>query len=166
MDGGTYYIISPRNSHSPKDSTNSNEYNTITVESVNSQELIFTTPNVYTSYNKCLDIIYKYTNSDYTWADIRETLRDNVRHTRVREWAIKIVDLAEQQLRSGKASSQVITHYLKLGSTKEKMEREMMKEQTKLLKAKTENLQTLKNMENLYSQVLDVMKNYRRTSDE
>lgn len=76
------------------------------------------------------------------------------------------VDLAEQQLRSGKASSQVITHYLKLGSTKEKMEREMMKEQTKLLKAKTENLQTLKNMENLYSQVLDVMKNYRRTSDE
>lgn len=101
MDSGTYYITSPRNSHSPKDSTNSNEYNTITVESINKQELIFTTPNVYTSYNKCLDIIYKYINSDYTWADVRETLRDNVRHTRVREWAIKVIDLAEQQWGSG-----------------------------------------------------------------
>lgn len=76
------------------------------------------------------------------------------------------VDLAEQQLRDGTASSQVITHYLKLGSTKERLEKEMMEEQKKLLKAKTENLQSVKNMENLYAQVIESMKKYRRTSDE
>lgn len=96
MDNGTFYIISPRNSHSPINSTYTHPYNTITVESINSQELVFTTPNVYTSYNKSLEIIYKYVNSEYTWADVRATIRDNVRHTRVREWAIKIIDLAEK----------------------------------------------------------------------
>lgn len=49
------------------------------------------------------------------------------------------VDLAEQQLRDGTASSQVITHFLKLGSTKEKLEKEKLEEENKLLKAKTEN---------------------------
>jgi len=33
------------------------------------------------------------------------------------------VDLAEQQLLDGTATSQVITHFLKLGSTKEKIEK-------------------------------------------
>lgn len=49
----------------------------------------------------------------------------------------RAVDLAEQQLIDGTASSQVITHFLKLGSTKEKLEKEMMAEQKKLLEAKT-----------------------------
>ena len=97
IDSGSYYIITPRNSHSPMDSNNSNAYNIITVESRNTQEIKFTTPNVYTSYNKAIEIIDKYVNSEYTWADVRETLRDNVRHTRIREWAIKIIDLAESQ---------------------------------------------------------------------
>ena len=52
------------------------------------------------------------------------------------------VDLAEKQLMEGTASSQVITHYLKLGSTKERLEKEMMQEQKKLLKAKTESLES------------------------
>ena len=45
-------------------------------------------------------------------------------------------NLAEQQLRDGTASSQVITHYLKLGSSKEKLEQEILKENKKLLTAK------------------------------
>ena len=44
-------------------------------------------------------------------------------------------DLAEKQLREGTASSQVITHYLKLGSTKEKLEREKLAEENNLLRA-------------------------------
>ena len=47
------------------------------------------------------------------------------------------IDLAEKQLREGTASSQVITHYLKLGSSKEKLEKEILAEQKKLVVAKT-----------------------------
>ena len=47
------------------------------------------------------------------------------------------VDLAEQQLRDGTASAQVISHYLKLGSTKERLEKEILSNQNELLKAKT-----------------------------
>lgn len=70
------------------------------------------------------------------------------------------VDLAEQQLRDGTASSQVITHYLKLGSTREKLERERLIEENKLLKAKTENLQSMKKVEELYAEALRAMRNY------
>lgn len=70
------------------------------------------------------------------------------------------VDLAEQQLIDGNASSQVITHYLKLGSTKEKIEQDILKEQKKLIEAKTENLQSGKRIEELYTKAIDAMKNY------
>ena len=48
------------------------------------------------------------------------------------------VDLAEKQLREGTASSQVITHYLKLGSTKERIEKEILEKQKELIEAKTQ----------------------------
>ena len=51
------------------------------------------------------------------------------------------VDLAERQLQDGTASSQVITHYLKLGSTKERIEKEILEKQKELISAKTEALQ-------------------------
>ena len=69
-------------------------------------------------------------------------------------------DLAEQQLRDGTASSQVITHYLKLGSTKERLEKEKLEEENKLLRAKTENLQSQKRVEELYSEAIKAMRNY------
>lgn len=70
------------------------------------------------------------------------------------------VDLAEKQLMEGTASSQVITHYLKLGSTKEKIEQEILKEQKKLIEAKTQALQTAKRIEELYTNALDAMRSY------
>ena len=70
------------------------------------------------------------------------------------------INLAEKQLREGTASSQVITHYLKLGSTKERMEKEMMAEQIKLLTAKTEALQSAKHIEELYKEAIDSFKIY------
>lgn len=70
------------------------------------------------------------------------------------------VDLAEKQLMEGTASSQVITHYLKLGSTKEKIEREILEKQKELITAKTENLQSAKRVEELYMNALNAMKNY------
>ena len=70
------------------------------------------------------------------------------------------VDLAEQQLRDGTASSQVITHYLKLGSSKERLEKEKLEEENKLLKAKTESIKSQKRVEELYSEALKAMRNY------
>ena len=70
------------------------------------------------------------------------------------------VDLAEKQLLEGTASSQVITHYLKLGSTKERIEREILEKQKELIEAKTQNLQSAKRIEELYSNALNAMRNY------
>ena len=71
------------------------------------------------------------------------------------------VDLAEQQLRDGTASSQVITHYLKMGSMKEKLERERLEKENKLIDAKVETLKSVQHIEELYKNALDAMKNYR-----
>lgn len=70
------------------------------------------------------------------------------------------VDLAEKQLLEGTASSQVITHYLKLGTQKEKLEREILMEKRELMKAQTENLQASKKMEELYANAIKAMQHY------
>lgn len=70
------------------------------------------------------------------------------------------VDLAEKQLLEGTASSQVITHYLKLGSTKEKLEKDILEEQRKLIVAKTDALESAKKIEELYTKALDAMREY------
>ena len=70
------------------------------------------------------------------------------------------VDLAERQLQEGTASSQVITHYLKLGSMRERLEREKLEEENKLLKAKTAQIQSMKRVEELYEEAIKAMRNY------
>lgn len=70
------------------------------------------------------------------------------------------VDLAEKQLAEGTASSQVITHYLKLGSTKERIEKEILEKQKELLEAKTQALQSAQRVEELYENALNAMRNY------
>ena len=77
------------------------------------------------------------------------------------------VSLAEKQLLEGTASSQVITHYLKLGSTKERLEKEKLIQENELLKAKTEALQSAKRIEELYEKAMNAMKSYRgETNDD
>lgn len=70
------------------------------------------------------------------------------------------VDLAEQQLRDGTASAQVITHYLKLGSSKDRIEKEILAKQKELITAKTEALQSQKRVEELYANALTAMREY------
>lgn len=70
------------------------------------------------------------------------------------------VDEAERQLREGTASSQVITHFLKLGSTKERLEKEKLEQENQWLRAKTENLQAAKRIEELYANALKAMRVY------
>lgn len=76
------------------------------------------------------------------------------------------IDAAEQQLRNGTASSQVITHYLKLGSTKARLEREILQSQNELIHAKTEALKSAKNMESLYHEAIAAMREYSATFTE
>ena len=75
------------------------------------------------------------------------------------------VDLAEKQLLEGTASSQVITHFLKLGSTKERLEKEKLEEENKLLRARTEALQSAKRVEELYSDAIAAMRKYSGNGD-
>ena len=75
------------------------------------------------------------------------------------------VDLAEKQLLEGTASSQVITHYLKLGSTKERLEKEILEKQKDLLEAKTESLKSAKRVEELYTNAMNAFRSYSGQSD-
>lgn len=75
------------------------------------------------------------------------------------------VDLAEQQLIDGTASSQVITHFLKLGSSRADLERAKLEHETKLLEAKTQAIESQKNVEELYSQAIAALKSYGPSSD-
>lgn len=70
------------------------------------------------------------------------------------------VDLAEQQLRDGTATSQVITHYLKLGSTRERLEQERLDRENQLLDAKVDAMASAKRIEELYETALDAMRSY------
>lgn len=76
------------------------------------------------------------------------------------------VDLAEKQLRDGSASSQVITHYLKLGSTKEKLEKEILQEQKKLITAKTENIYVAQETKELLQEAMACLREYRGETDD
>ena len=76
------------------------------------------------------------------------------------------VDLAERQLIEGTASSQVITHYLKLGTTLARLEKEKLERENELLKAKTKALESAERVEELYSNALNAMRNYSGNDDD
>lgn len=75
------------------------------------------------------------------------------------------VDLAERQLREGTASSQVIAHYLKLGSSRERLEKERLISENRMLRAKTEALDSQRRTEELYANAISAMCEYRDISD-
>lgn len=70
------------------------------------------------------------------------------------------VDLAAKQLADGTASAQVITHYLKLGSSREQLEQEKMKQEVELAKAKIESMASAKRVEEMYAEALGAMRAY------
>ncbi len=97
----------------------------------------------------------------YTKSDPKPAIRPAITpEARENQLIALAVDLAEQQLRDGTASSQVITHYLKLGSTKERLEKEKLEEENKLLRAKTEALQSAQRSEALYAEAIAAFRTY------
>lgn len=70
------------------------------------------------------------------------------------------VDLAEQQLIEGTASSQVITHFLKLGTTKAELEKEKLRRENEVLSAKAKAYQSGEEMKELYENAIKAMRDY------
>lgn len=69
-------------------------------------------------------------------------------------------DEAERQIQAGKATSQLLTHFLKLGSTRENLEKERLRQENKLLQAKVDELGSAKRTEELYAEALKAMRTY------
>lgn len=70
------------------------------------------------------------------------------------------VDLAERQLREGTASAQVLSHYLKLASSRERLEQERLAQEIELTKIKRDAIASQKRVEELYTKALDAMRTY------
>lgn len=75
------------------------------------------------------------------------------------------VDLVEQRLLDGTASSQETTHFLKLGSMRNRLEMEKLEEENRLLKAKTESIQSQKKSEELFLEAINAFRSYSGKED-
>lgn len=104
----------------------------------------------------------KSSNSSESSRKMRPAMTPEARENQLVSLA---VDLAEKQLIEGTASSQVITHYLKLGSTKERIEKEILEKQKELIEAKTDSLKSGKRIEELYANALNALRSYSGQSD-
>ena len=82
------YINFPANEFG---STNGKVYNTLTIESKNKSEFKFTTPSVFDAYNKALYIL-KNTSNEVSLEELRDKIRDNIKHYCVREFVIKFIN--------------------------------------------------------------------------
>lgn len=94
-------------------------------------------------------------NGEYT--PIRPGLTPESRESQLISLA---VDLAEKQLIEGTASSQVISHFLKLGSTKYQIEKRKLEKETELLEAKASAIKSAENSEKIYQEAIEAMKSY------
>lgn len=79
---------------------------------------------------------------------------------RENELVSQAMDLAEKQIRNGTASSQVVTHFLKLGSTRERLEQQRLEHENELTRVKIEALESQKRVEELYLEALSAMRSY------
>lgn len=70
------------------------------------------------------------------------------------------VDVVEKQLKEGTVSSQVLTHFLKLASTREQLEQSRLRQENELLRAKVDQLASAKKVEELYAAALEAMRSY------
>lgn len=91
-----------------------------------------------------------------------EHRRSRARTLEAREQEItnQAYDLAEKQIREGTASSQVVTHFLKMGSTRELVEQERIRGQIEVDRVKAEQLEGQKRIEELYANAIEAFGRY------
>ena len=90
----------------------------------------------------------------------RKTHRARTPEAREDQLISLAVDRAEELLLSGNAPTSIIVHYLKLGSTKERLEKEILTAQKDLYVAKTEAIKSEKQMGELYKEAMEAMREY------
>lgn len=76
------------------------------------------------------------------------------------------VDAAEELMQSGNAPAQIITHYLKLGSSREHLEQERMRQEVELLKIKREAYESAKRVETMYQEAMDAFRSYAGSASQ
>lgn len=76
------------------------------------------------------------------------------------------MDLAEQRLLDGTASSQEVVHFLRLGTQREKLEREKLRAETSLVVAKEESLKSQDHLEELYTNAMAALKGYSASGSD
>ena len=104
----------------------------------------------------------KTTNNVRTTTKRRAAMSPEARENQMISLA---VDVAEQQMLKGTASSQVITHFLKLGSRKEQLEREKLENENELLRTRIKALESSEKSEEMYAKVLRAIKEYSGRED-
>lgn len=104
----------------------------------------------------------KRKKTEVTSRKIRPALTPEARENQLISLAI---DLVEQRLIDGTASSQETTHFLKLASTKARIEKEILEKQKELISAKTENLKSAARIEELYKDAISAMRRYSGQGD-
>lgn len=90
----------------------------------------------------------------------RRRSRARTLEAREQELTNAAFDLAERQINEGTASSQVITHFLKMGSTRELVEQEKIRGEIELQRVKAEQLEGQKRIEQMYGDALEAMRSY------
>lgn len=99
----------------------------------------------------------KKSNTQNSLPPMRPALSPEARELEMTSLAM---DLAEQQLRDGTASSQVITHFLKRDLERERLEKEKLHQENEVLRAKAEALQSQKRSEELFSEAIAAFRRY------
>lgn len=102
-------------------------------------------------------------NTDETKTKIRKPRPALTPEARENQLIALAYNAAEEQMLNGTASSQVITHFLKLGSTKAELEKAKLEYETKLVAAKTEAIAASKHSDELYAEVLNALREYSGT---
>jgi hypothetical protein len=69
-------------------------------------------------------------------------------------------ELAERRMREGTASAQEVTHFLKLGSSRERLEQQRLTHENELLQVKREAIESQARMEDLYKNAIEAMRGY------
>lgn len=93
---------------------------------------------------------------------IRPALTPEARENQMISLAI---DLVEQRLRDGTASSQETCHFLKMASSKARLEKEILEKQKELITAKTDHIQSSKRVEALYEEAIKAFRDYNGQGD-
>lgn len=75
-------------------------------------------------------------------------------------------DAAEEQIRSGKATSQLLTHFLKQGTARDELERQKLEYEGQLLQARTESINAAEDVKELYQAAIEAMTVYTGGRDD